>query len=722
MRLKQFLAVSAVLFIAFRAMPCAEMGYPWESSAFFNAVAVQPTTEEAVQLAGESESCDFWYEYTAHRVSKAQIQRFFDTATVVNFQKRKTRSALYSYLLAHRDVAAISYLRLCLLYNNACRVYQDRLWNYENPKTVSFIPILREINMAKDKKFASRRLFLKMRCLFTLKRYPLCVKLWEGQASALPDSRLKDRIKGYLAGAYYHLSRFNDALDIYYALGDANSVNWCIDRMIGLGNIKALYEHNPRSLALQFLVQDFANYYATTVKGRKEFVPSEYTSSYDSTLSEVSKRVIAESADFVAFARKVVTEGKTDCPMLWQSAAGYIECLNGDYVGGYESLGNAGPLAGTDQMRLNLRTLRLWASLDLPVHEAGYGDYLTSELKFYYPCALKEAKDTTTSVDTYYQRVMNDVFAEKAVRYYNLCGQTNTALALSALASVISFNYPYNNGQDEYGGAFFDELDTIPTSQVVGFKKFLHEQPSDAMDKFLLAQLQACELYCYDDFYDELIGTKLMRDRRFDEALPYLKSVGTAYILSQAVNPYLTQRAINDAKPFRRSQCQEYYADSIKPVARNVKAEYCAMIIAKMKKFRALTGDDKAMAGYFLANDLFQASRAGDLWAISDYSWSSTLQSNAFSLMAIDVLRESIGATQSVDILAKCYFALAGIPVGDALAYSYEYDEDNPTVGKFVFKPSALQLDAYRFLAAHYPTDDPAINRCDVLRDYMKMK
>ena len=86
-------------------------------------------------------------------------------------------------------------------------------------------------------------------------------------------------------------------------------------------------------------------------------------------------------------------------------------------------------------------------------------------------------------------------------------------------------NADYNKPFD-YNNQIFNLLDTVDVKNVIAYEKLLTNPDNGTeLEKYAAS-------YCYknDDYYNELIGTKLLRSENFEQAEGYLKKVSLGYI------------------------------------------------------------------------------------------------------------------------------------------------------------------------------------------------
>ena len=195
----------------------------------------------------------------------------------------------------------------------------------------------------------------------------------------------------------------------------------------------------------------------------------------------------------------------------------------------------------------------------------------------------------------------------------------------------------------------------------------------------------------------ELIGTKLMREGKFEKAIGYLENLPQSMLQEQGIAPYINLRSFSK-RDFEREDYSYLNSGDIKEY-RNVKLEFCRDMADKTKMLHSLRGNQLSDMAYEIANKCFQASPAGDLWALSEYSWSSVdIHYNNLNKLAIEYLRLAIQNTTDMQRLKKCYYGLAAVPQEEAIKYYYNWDTKT-----YVFDLHGSELEGYDWLAKNLP-------------------
>jgi len=217
------------------------------------------------------------------------------------------------------------------------------------------------------------------------------------------------------------------------------------------------------------------------------------------------------------------------------------------------------------------------------------------------------------------------------------------------------------------------------------------------------------------DRFNEVIGTKLIREGNYEEAMDYLAKVSEEYLRGIGITPYLLSRQ-NPAMPFRRMN----YSDECQPVVGevpNIKYRFCQQVIALKEQLARESGEKKAEVAYALAEMLYHASFAGDQWAMSEYSWSSgDYHYNELNEQSVHYLQLALDCTNDYNMKVQCHFGLAANPIPYAEPY---VRVDNEKQRWCLYAPEGRQREAYKWLSYQIRRDDPLFETCDWLKLYV---
>ena len=741
--LRKFILLISLLFgcvYGSRVLACGGPYYtPYERSPF-QAAPVR-IIDEGEDRPGYDETLEFWYNYLNGAVSRNDIKSFFDKVSLENLPEISDNK-FYSHLRNNGDENALNYIADCLILTRLLEEYQGELWDYDAPSTEGIDQFLKRIDkVSTSKAFKPRYEFLKIRAYGGIKNNEGVMKVWNGSGKKMEPSPLRDRMEGYVGGVLYRQGKYIDALDYFTRTGDVNSIRWCVDKLAGAVNLTNLYNKDPNSVAIPYILQDYINYLIAATDAGRTFLPGykkedEYTdfymSAYDNYDNEEDKIDVVDELDqMIALCKRVLQEGKTTDPMMWATALGTLEAIKGYPADALATLENAQSLDGSVYSCSNLDNFLLWVSL----LNSGKGDEgndakFANRLDSFYKTIYKDTRQKTRDFSKE-GRIKRDIyednidspysfftvfFTREGFNHYMQLGQTNRALAVMAMRETLPVLSSYNSDLGSLRDVLDKKINLDKAQSFLGYAS--GDSSSGAIDRILQPYAAKNE-----NLINDVIGTRLMRAGKFKEALPYLAEVDVNWIHSQPVSPYLYREFWDvDYYPFRRSELKpdpEHYYNTTNP-----KAFFCAEMIEDIDDYNSSEGDEKALKALNLAARCHFASPLGDGWALSEYKWSSTDGKNELVDMMQSWLGKARNYASSVKTKNLISFATLSIPSGEDMdQYPFNYTRNNNGgVSKYYLdSPTPQQMEALNYIAYHWEEteDQYMVRSCDILRSYM---
>ena len=748
MNLKRFIAGLSVA-VAIALPPVAFSCLSPDDTGYFSSpfkAEDNGLIKEKQDSPGFAETLDFWSGYVDGKVSRKDIKDFFDKTSQENSIEGATDNNFYKYLKSSNDKAALDYIDKCLQLGSLVKVYQDDLWDYETPDPEGILRFVSTLdNVSTKDVFKPRYELLKIRSYGAIKDNEGVMKVWKKNENMKMPQALRDRFNGYVGGVLYREGKYEEALDYFCRAGDANSISWCIDKLAGSANLANLYDHNPNSPAIPYIMEDFMNYLiAATHAGRVDMISDEvapedeeYTV-FDDKIAEMKSKegynIDADRNDMALLCRRVLEEGKTVNPQMWAMSLGVLQCLGKDYAEGLATLQSAHQLKGTPATERNLRNFYLWALL----LNSGRGDAevdsrFVREMKSFYNSVVTDAnrmmrdygkearkkKKEYSYPDSEEFKFFTNFMAEEGVAHFSETGNNSRAMAFLGMLDDLPALEP--------GDGFLVKLrDMIDRSKNKNNgKEFLlymnNDVPENEIDRLLIPYARK-----YKDLANDAIGTRLMREGNFEEALQYLSQVDPKWIRTQAIFPYLKTPYASEYYDFQKSE--RYRNLDLSRSNTNFKAEFCGDIIDAMDEYASLTGDEKAMKAFEIAGLCHFATPEGDGWALSNYTWSCYDQVNEFTKMAKQWLDKALRDATTDRTRMLAYYGLLSLPTGSGDDISYpigrSYDYKTGKTSYYVDQPTSQQREALTFISQHWGQSDNMyqINRCDVLKSYVAGK
>ena len=365
-------------------------------------------------------------------------------------------------------------------------------------------------------------------------------------------------------------------------------------------------------------------------------------------------------------------------------------------------------------MRDNARAIRLLVSTRTNKPTAEYTDYLLAEFRWL-DAKIKEEGGSSSEYENHYTDVKDRVVHRGLEPLFRKVGMDNTALALCAMMNAEG-NY---NNNVSYGpwNEYFCKMDSLKADRLADYYQYLSTPHTNAFETYCTQNT-----YHDADYFNDLIGTKLIAEGRFADAIPYLKKVGMSLLSTQMISIYSSQRHYDTPRWFGKQRVEEAY-EPVK-VTRNAKLDFCMDMTDRLSRYNlAREGSDRQQMAYDLAVRYYQASCYGDCWYLTHYYHSVMDSARSWEKdFAAETVKYLNVAKQSDDVRLRyrSLYALAFMPVEPWA--TVEYDTSNGYKEVLVVHPKSAQYMALSDLdmfAKTYPNAiDDYTRRCDVLREF----
>ncbi len=620
-----------------------------------------------------------------------------------------------------------SYLDNCIIFN---------AWEYPTKqqltrRTSTLNNLLQASKAYQGKRLCAQYNLMRMRALLGLKRYQEGVNFWNTTGKRMQPSVYRDMARNIYAGCLWRLGKKSLAIETYADQEDYQSLKYCVRGYRNLAGIQKVYATNPNSATLPYLVQDFVNNVQETmdVYDARHFpfaTGEETKSELDEWMKDIDAKNITttEANNFISFAKGVVAEGKTSVPCLWQAAIGCIEHQLGLYDKAKADLEKAKTLAGTQRMKDNARAIFAANSIFAEKSRGeSFDKWLAGEMKWLDAKSAEDRKSTTLYDADHYRDVQERIVYNGLVPMLNKEGRVNAALVMLSRMND-------SDPQWYYQGIYFDALANTKTDDLKAYVEYLGKQPSDSLESWAWQKA-----YRDANFYNDIIGTRLLAQARFADAVPFLEKVSVDFLNTQNIAPYAAQRTYAKERWMGKQRIAEpdYLTEeqraALPKLAENKKLSYCRDMLSLSAQYSLMKPSEERMRkAYELASMWYQGSYEGDCWWLKQYGVSVTQDSAQvgtadFVAKAISLLDESAQSTD-FKLKEKSLYALAFIRYGapwffegwdDATQQFYD-------ITNIKTQPNTRQYKAMKTLAAFCADNaskvDAFVSRCDMLRRF----
>lgn len=636
------------------------------------------------------------------------------------------------------DVEMQTYCRRLNSYLDNCVSFNA--WDYPTKqqqarRTSTLNNLLQASKTYQGKRLRAQYNLMRMRALLGLRRYHEGVSFWNATGRRMQPSVYRDMARNIYAGCLWRTGKKSQAIEVYAEQEDYQSLKYCVRGYRNLAGIQKVYAANPNSATLTYLVQDFVNNVQETmdVYGARHmpFATGEETKAdLDEWMKEIDAKNIttSEANRFIAFAKGVVAEGKTGVPCLWQAAIGCIEHQLGLYDKAKADLGKALTLAGTQRMKDNARAIYAANSIFAEKRlGASFDKWLAGEMKWLDAKSDEDRKSATLYYTDHYRDVQERMVYNGLVPMLTKENRANAALVLLNRMNDCDPRWYYQS-------AYFDALNSAKIDDLKVYAKYLGKQPSDSLESWAWHHS-----YRDANFYNDLIGTRLLAQARFADAMPFLEKVSLDFLNAQNIAPYAAQRNYAKERWMGKQVVArpEYMTDgqraALPRLQENKKLRYCRDMLNLSRQYSLMRPSEERMGkAYELASMWYQGSYEGDCWWLKQYGVSVAQDSAMagtvdFVAKAINLLDESAQSTD-FKLKEKSLYALAFIRHGepwffegwdDATQQYYDISNLKPLPRSRQYKALASLAS---FSSANAGKIDTFVSRCDVLRRFRELQ
>ena len=407
---------------------------------------------------------------------------------------------------------------------------------------------------------------------------------------------------------------------------------------------------------------------------------------------------------------------------------------------GLAMLDNAMKMKGTERMLDNARVCRWVSSMNDADGSAKYQEYFLNELKWIQTVEKKEISTYGGNLNVYgnfsdhytevLQNVMYDIMPAKAQQW----GKTNLATAMVGWMNHHEQELSNNNEEVWISNDYKYALDSLTANEMIQYRDYLHNPRQGSELERYLNTGAGSEMG--EDYFNDRIGTKYIREGKFEEAIPYLEKVSLSYIGTQAVSFYMARRSYNEDRWFRNQVvCHSEYWDCDEtptPVKYNQKLNFCRdMVMLKNTIANPEPEDENDIISvpqlkYKMASILYQASYKGQCWYISRYGQSCYDEvcykdELDFVAEAVRLLDEAVAEADDLSLKQNALYARAYIPFGSRF-HTQTWDEEYNVTDHYDKQSREYQTmnQLATFVMNNRSQISSNILRCDVLKQFQR--
>lgn len=639
----KFIATISLALFTTRALACVFPFYEPSGYNLFHLMDKQELAENTYNI-NERENCLLWQQQTLCCFSLediAEVVYRFKLETLSQLKEGKIPSEAKSnyfarWLVDVKNDEVLDYLILA----KTCewlRLEHQSPWYYpckSDPVRCSLGEVLETALSHNEGPLAERYALQAVRAMITLRHYDECIKYWEETASRFPEGLMHQMIEPYVAGAYYHIGRIDEAKLMFAQLGDVNGLLLCENKS---GKPYSLVE----GMELMYETLPDNPYYKQTIQhllgnlepdlNLNEFADGYRTEEYNNII-QLEK-----------LCERVLSEGRTTDPAMWAYTACYIAHLKGDDRKADHYLKIAEKTVNDETIEASVKVMRIYIDAKLCEYNKAYEQKLLNQLVW-----LQQQMEDHITYDVQERAgELADLLRNTSFYYWNdalrcillgtVCpkmletGNVTLALRLANMADYTLLNHTgfiYDEYWDEelgmgvsdnltleqyrancsfnwydYRNHFASMMDTLAANQLADYVKSV-EKPRNAFEQFLDSHANVDM-----DYLNEVLGTHYLREMRYAEAKQTFAKV--SYTFFRQTNIY--KEGLLDYDPFSYRRVKWNYA---------LDAKYqfaCMMNQCEEEIAQTDNPNRKAVSMLKLATGIYNSSINGHSFALCYY-------------------------------------------------------------------------------------------------------
>ncbi len=628
------------------------------------------------------------------------------------------------------DAAMKRYLSLLIAYLQAAPNEVFDPWDYPTQEELAaqqaaFAYIAQQAAANPPKSLAPQFALLRIRALFQAGKWQEVLKTWQQSVQPLPASVFKDMATGFYAGALRKLGSDEDAAEIYASLGDLHSATWCVHDGRNIGTIRRLYKQNPNSQAVRLLVQDFVN---NTQETLDNIECEGCRLGHNGYISRVYSNEVAQ---FVLLAEEAAQNAAVEDACMWLTAAAWVQFLTGYTANAKSLIDRAIPARGTEQMHDDARIIRLviYSGQDQSLED--FETFALPELQW---LSQKVTEDKSEEFSYYFFAAQRVLLHHLVPLYLSHHRETDALLCMAKAERLYGTDEEADLTPHQvlYHYDYTTELIYMKSAELLQLYNDLYIAQKSPLRQWLYDELNPALKQA--ELYYDLIGTTLMRENKFKEALPWLQKVSLDFLSEQDLSYYMARRDYTRERWLGKRQTlpevrSGFGGETPTRLTQNQRLQFCHDVVkSETALAQATTAAEKAEAHYKLATLLYQGSLQGDCWYLTEYYRSCCSPNVLLDTLAYDHLAQAVNlarTAKNTDLLTRALMGKAFLCI-DAkpfFTYAYDWSSEHYTL-EFYPAPDNQQYHDFLALAAHVrtlpQTERPTfLSRCDVLTTWM---
>lgn len=498
-------------------------------------------------------NCLLWQKQTSESIPVEDIKKVVYKYSVegvasILSDSLESKNKFVQWIVAYREKDIVDFLVLA----KRCEdLREDRWspWYYPSKKDSTKYNLQRVASEAieyDEERFKSRYALQAVRALHSLGKYDECCDFWAKNERAIPDDVVKSMAKDYVAGCEFRRGNKQKAREMYAELDQWMAVLDCMDSIPNrpYAKVEIGLEYAPNSKSIQNYVNKKIR--LLDVNG---FVSWRWDS--DSLETRNGYRALLDICS------KTANNSKVKDKAFWWYSAAFLADKFEKLPEAVKYISMAEKTCTNSVFLERIKVMSIYLQAKTRSYSGNVDNWLHNQLLWFMKLIKRDAYDgdsmmtcslygLTRNYSFYYWNDMmrKIVLGEVCPRLIEK-GKHVRALQLANFADNVLLNYTKKvkcwmddkyetinidlyrettkENEYDFSNESFWMMDSIGVDNIVKYVKVLNN-PQTEFDYFL-----AKGSYVDDDYFNDIIGTQMLRNMRYAEAVKYLGAVRHGY-------------------------------------------------------------------------------------------------------------------------------------------------------------------------------------------------
>ena len=462
-----------------------------------------------------------------------------------------SNNAFASWIKEKNDKEIYDFLILA----KSCEAARDMVydpWYYPRKNDGTYTSLLDIEELAKEYKgcrLKDRYALQAVRAMFSAGRFQECVDYWNEMEASLPDGLIKEMTRGYLVGAYFQVGKIDEALTYFTNIGDVNSIIFCLKKQgkltDGVAELECIAKYAPDSERILEILQRVVSIYEPWGGDDDDYKHRMTTGYYYLEDNEPFSRLYNLSVE-MAKRKSLVNKA------VWCYTAAFLADLQAKPYDAWRYINMASQCPASDYLSGSIRVLKMYLDAKVSTYDSAYEARLYKDLQWLdnkiKDNITDQVKEYTSEYHAYRMRIntsyyyWNDMLRRillaevcprmldrgnpvRALQLANMADNRLLALVDDVEGTSLK-DYRLNGDYNciDYRSIFFTMMyNDVSANDLISYVNRTKSAKS-GFDTFLNSRG-----YIDADYFYDLIGTRYLKELKYDSAVKYLSKVSSAY-------------------------------------------------------------------------------------------------------------------------------------------------------------------------------------------------